>query len=835
MVTITVNGKEITVDDGTLILDASREAGFDIPTFCYQARLSGLGSCRMCLVEIEGQRKLQPSCVTPVMHGMKVQTYSEAVVNARQAVLEFLLSNHPLDCPVCDKGGECELQDLVYLHGPRNGRFAEVKNRFHDRDYILSPVIIKNSNRCVQCMRCVRICSEIVGANALGAIGRGVHQEETSFLKKGLDCDHCGNCIEVCPVGSFMRLPYRYKARPWDLDKVDTVCTYCGTGCRMSLEARDGAVVRAVSLAHNGINNETLCARGRFGFDFINSEERLESPLINDGRGFREVTWDEALALIRDRLAGVEGEKVGGIAASRLTNEELYLFQKLFRNVLNSNNIDSDSRWRDGSVERYVKAMDIPAGGVDLMGAMSSDTVLIVGSMISEENPVTDYIIRRLSSERMMNLIIVYPRRMKLDSSATMVLRTRPASEGMLFAGLAKAILKAKSGKLSGSLKNHIVRGLETLSGGKVSQLTGLSLDKIEELADNIVRGRVLTIMVGTDILRYGTEIENLTILKEMLEGLGKEVRLFPVVDTSNQRGAWDMGVSPSFLLDYEDAGGEGMGCGMMLEAARDGELEALYVIGEDVVSLFPDRTFAEEALARTGFLVVQDIFMTDTARMADVVLPGAGFGEKEGTFTNQEGRVQHVNRLIVPPGEARADWEIIASIGRALDRSFAYNSVDHIQTEIKRFSIRYSNIPFTFSEGEGLLTEGVEREVEVPSVKVDASRESGGDYPMQLMMGNHLFHSGTLSQQSDILSSLLNEGYVEISGEDAEALGVVGGDKVIVQRGDVGIRVKVRVVNGSLKGVAFIPENFTALKVNSLLSKEYGIPGIKITKDNEG
>ena len=213
MATLTINGKEITIEDGTLILDAARQIGYDIPTFCYFKRLSSIGSCRMCLVEIEGQKKLQPSCVTPVMQDMVVHTESPNVVSARAAMLEFLLSNHALDCPVCDKGGECELQDMVYRHGPREGRIAEGRNRFHEKDYVLSPVIVKNSNRCVQCMRCVRVCSEVVGVNALGAVGRGVDQEETSFVKGTLDCDHCGNCIEVCPVGCFMRLPYRYKAR----------------------------------------------------------------------------------------------------------------------------------------------------------------------------------------------------------------------------------------------------------------------------------------------------------------------------------------------------------------------------------------------------------------------------------------------------------------------------------------------------------------------------------------------------------------------------------------------------------------------------------------------
>ncbi len=830
VVTLTVNNKEITVADGTLILDAAREAGFDIPTFCYQARLLGLGSCRMCLVEIEGQRKLQPSCVTPVMHDMKVNTHSEVVTNTRQTVLEFLLSNHPLDCPVCDKGGECELQDLVLLHGPRKGRFAEEKHRFHDKDYILSPVIVKNSNRCVQCMRCVRVCRDTVGVNALGAIGRGVNQEETSFLKGGLDCDHCGNCIEVCPVGSFMRLPYRYKSRPWDLKKVETVCVYCGTGCRMSLEARDGKVMRSVSYGDTGINNDTLCARGRFGFDFINSRERLKSPLIKEGAGFREATWDEALALVRDKFSGVNGKKIGGIASSRLTNEDLFLFQKLFRSVFNSNNMDSDSRWPDGSAKRFVRAMGISGNGINLTDAIASDTMLILGSMISDENPVTDYIIRRLSSERVMNITIAYPRRMKLDSSANKVLRLQPASEGSLLAGMAKAIVEAKGDELSSVLNDDILSSLRALDEEDISRITGLSLDKIAEASEGLSNGRVITIMVGTDALRYDSGIENITVLKGVLEALGKEVKLFPVIDTSNQRGAWDMGVSSSFLPDYRPLDEEGLGCGGMLESARDGDLEALYIVGEDVVSMFPDRTLAEDALNKVDFLVVQDMFMTDTAKMADVILPGTSVAEKNGTFTNQEGRVQSINRLLVPPGEARDDWEIMASIGRMLNHTFAYRTISQIQGEIKQSSLRYDKVPFAVTKGLGPLTEGVELSGDT-FVTVATICEADKAYPFQLMRGNHLLHGGTLSSRSETLSSLLGEGYLEISEEDAVELGITTGDVASVQRGAFSLRAKVKVAKGTLKGVAFIPENFADLHVNGFLSKEKCIPGVIITK----
>ncbi|MFQ5901467.1 MAG: 2Fe-2S iron-sulfur cluster-binding protein, partial [Thermodesulfobacteriota bacterium] len=348
MFNITIDGKSLTVNDGTLILDAARSIGIEIPTFCYQAKLSRLASCRLCLVEIEGQRKLQPACATPVTDGMVINTSTPTVIASRRAMLEFILANHPLDCPICDQAGECELQDKVFAHGPREGRFAESKMVFHNRDYVLSPVIIKNSNRCVQCQRCVRVCREIVGAGVLGAIGRGASTEDTSFMREPLECDQCGNCIEVCPVGSLMRLPYRYKARPWDLVEIDTVCPYCSTGCHLTVGLREGKFLRVKSKRGKGVNEETLCVRGRFGLDFINSKKRLKRPLLRKHGVLVPVSWKEALSYIKTNLGNIletdGSETTGGIASARLTTEELYLFQKMMRTVFKTNNIDSTSR-----------------------------------------------------------------------------------------------------------------------------------------------------------------------------------------------------------------------------------------------------------------------------------------------------------------------------------------------------------------------------------------------------------------------------------------------------------------------------------------------------------
>jgi len=812
MATVKINGKEITVEDGTLILDAARQAGFEIPTFCYQARLSRLGSCRMCLVEIGGQKKLQPSCVTPVLHGMEVFTENQTVKSARSSMLEFLLANHPLDCPTCDKGGECELQDFVFKSGPRYSAFSEEKRRFHDKDEILSPIIVKNHNRCIHCERCVRICDEVVGASALGGIGRGAKTQETSFWNTRLDCDHCGNCIEVCPVGSFMSLPYRYKSRPWDLKETDTVCPYCATGCQFTIGARDGEVLRVRSKIETGINKETLCARGRFGYHFIQSEKRLKSPMIKKNGVLAACSWEEALSQVKLKFANAG--KSAGIASARFTNEELYLFQKLMRNTFKTNNIDSGSRWMDkAATVAMIDVCGIADEGVSISDAMKADLIFIIGSSVSDENPITDYLIRTAALDKRKTLILAYPRRIKLDSSASISFKYRPGSEHILVSAITVAI----EGKAVKAGFSDVPEADITMAAAKISTASNIS------------------VFAGTDFLRSVNgkdallEIENMT---KAIKSSGKNIRVMPLLDRCNQRGAWDMGVHPVFLPGYKTAAGAGMDCGEMLDASSKGEMDAVYILGEDVVSMYPDAGFARGALSRAGFIVVQDIFLTETAKMADVVLPGASYAEKDGTFTNQEGRVQRIRKAVQPVNGVRGDLDILCSIG-----GFGYKCAGDVFDEIKREAPAYKDITFDGLDGKGAMVKGQTPDArrQTPDTRHQTPdtryQTKDNEYPFQLITGNHLLHSGKLSQKALILKQLLPEPFVEISGEDAMSLGVNDGDMVTVKGRHNTTRLKVRVKHGSVKGAAFIAENFEDIPVNLFFKKGEGIPRVKIIK----
>ena len=843
MAAVSINGVDIIVEDGTLILDAAREAGFYIPTFCYQADLIGIGSCRMCIVEIEGQQKLHPSCITPVMDNMNILTETELVNQARADMLEFLLANHGLDCPVCDKGGECELQDMVYTYGPHKGRYAEKKYRWHEKDYILSPVIIKNSNRCVQCMKCVRVCNEIVGQNVLAGINRGERQEETTFFKGLLDCDQDGNCIEVCPVGCFMRLPFRYKTRPWDLNSADTVCPYCGTGCRMVIEERDGTVIRSRAQLGVGINSETLCARGRFGYDFIHHSERITTPLLRKNGNLQPASWDEALEVIKKNLKTSDPLKSGGVASARLTNEELYLFQKLFRTILKNPNIDSGTRWDPEAAKAFIFATRMTQGGVSIFDCMEADHVLILGTRLSDENPVTDYMVRRLARENSTRITIASSMAMKLDRSADLTIRHLPGTEKELLFAVTALIGMKNRDRLCDHPASASIRNVNIES---LLDVSGVDRKDLDHLVQLLSESASVGILAGMEFLRFPQGTASLEALADIQDALGKKVLIVPILDRCNQRGAWEMGVHPGFLPGYCEAKQTGLGYREILETAKNGNLESLYLIGEDPVATHPDKTWVRKALSNIKFLLVQDIFYTATAKLADCVLPGACFAEKEGTFTNQEGRVQSITRLMKPPDRAKSDLVIIGEIGRRFESQFTPKTrrFSPVFEKIRKRVGIYSGVSLDFvnqrNENNDLDTRAAlisDSGVRGKANSYIQSRIPPRDYAdadtmaFLLITGNHLFYSGRLSNKSAILNSLLKEPVVEIGEKDAERLGISSGEKVKVAGSCYQVALTLKITPGTKEGVAFIAENFLNISVNRFFKEGGFTAKVSITK----
>ncbi|WP_331376534.1 NADH-quinone oxidoreductase subunit NuoG [Sinorhizobium chiapasense] len=831
MVSITIDGQTLQVEAGSTVLQAAERLGIDIPTFCYWKRLPALASCRMCLVEIEGLRRLQPSCATVVTDGMVVRTNTPLIEETRSSMLDMLLANHPLDCPICDKGGECELQDMVMAYGPRRSEFRDPKRVFHSKDIRLSPVIIMNVNRCIQCQRCVRMCEEVVGAVALGTVEKGMDTAVTGFEGSLASCDQCGNCVEVCPVGALMSFPYRYKARPWDLNETDTICPHCGTGCQLTVGARKGEFMRVRSDWEHGVNRETLCVRGRFGLDFIESRDRIKRPMIRRDGALTPVSWAEAGDYLSRRLSAVEGKAAGGLASARLPNEVLYQFQKLIRTVFRTNNIDCSSRW-----STPLDALGPLIAGfytrAPLQEVIGNDCVLVIGGNVTEENPVTEYLLRDAARRRQTHLLMLSARPSRLEADARAVVRVRPGGEAASLAAMVAALMAADA--LPGDVPADI---------GEESAAT--KREEPDRLASALKESRSVTVLVSIELLRSPearATLQQLNNLLQVLHLLGKGPAMQFLFDRANQMGAWDMGVLPAALPGHSAVAGDaarttlerawgagipsepGAGLDAMLDLCVDGRMGVLYIAGTDPLIAYPDRDFVTHALGGADLLIVQDTFLTETAGLAEVVLPAAGFGEEAGTFTNNEGRVQSVRKFREPAFEARGNLAIFDFVAALRKEPLLPSTPAEIFHEIARLVPAYQGLTQDGFGADGAFTKAAALPAAVRFFPAPPAPKSTDR--LVLVTGNCLFHNGYLSERSEILNSVADDPYVEMSAEDAAALGLSDQDQVVVRSAQGVLTAKLKVNRRFPSGLVFVPENYRALRLNSLMRRgEYPCP----------
>ena len=779
MVTFTLDGQEMQVEPGTTILQAARSAEIEIPTFCYQERLSISASCRMCLVEIEGRGKLEPSCATAVAEGMVVHSHSEKVVETREDMLEILLANHPLDCPVCDKGGECELQDTVFEYGRGSSRLRDPKRVFRDRDIELNQVIVLNANRCIQCQRCVRICEEIVGDVALGTGERGLDSEITGTGNSLKDCSHCGNCIEVCPVGALMSIPYRYKARPWDLQRTETICGMCGTGCSLTVETRDGAFKRVKSRFDTGINGELLCAKGRFGFDAIDGGARIGEPMIRKDGTLVPASWQQAVEFIAAKAREIQtrGGAIQGQISPRQTNETAFMFQRLMRQVFNSGSITSSGRFCGLQAEGASGILAEVAGNLaarrPLETVLQAECIFLLGSNAAEENPVSSYLIRAAMKDSGKHLLTASSRPGSLDGLAAATLRLRPGSEAHLL-----ALLTGVS--------------LET-AGDPMVEFAAAAAPILAEAGS-------IALLVGTEFLRSSSAAAVLQWISHAVayfRAAGKTVQLQFLFDRPNQLGLWDMGCLPGFLPGWrrsEEA------------AAPVSDRPGLfYAMGADPASE-AGRTFMPGA----GCLVVHGSHMTRTAEAADVLLPAPSFGEDSGTFTSNEGRVQHVQAVRPALSGAPSQLEVFRLIAKAMGDDLQPSDADQvlaaISTEVPGFGM--------FEQEDTAVASGPALQ---PAVLPPPGSERLTSPQRLLITGDGLFQSGQMSARSKCLSALSGGPYVEMNpGADPAAQ---DGVPVRITRNGSSLSAPLKVNKAFDETFVFVPECFLAQQGAGLLS----------------
>ena len=729
LVNLTIDDQPVTATAGSLVIETVKKLGGEIPSFCYYPGLSLQAACRMCVVEIEKMPKLQTACTTVVSEGMIVRTETEKVAQARKSALEFLLTNHPLDCPVCDKGGECELQDMVFRYGASESRFAEEKNHVEEKQF--SPLVFFDAPRCILCYRCIRVCDEAMDVNALGIAFRGAHSEIIPNQDEKLECEECGMCIDICPVGALTSGPYRYKTRPWEMKYTGTICNHCGDGCKTTLSVRNNEIIRANNRDTSGVNNDFLCIKGRFGWDFVNEERRLTQPLVRQEGQLAASSWDAALGRVAEQLNQIVARHgsnaVGVIGSNHTTNEENYTLQRFARTLLGTNNIDHHRSADFSGLVAALTRAQATARYATFDDFTQASSVLLIGSNPTNEHPLVAYRIREAVRLRQARLYLINSEEIRLRRQAAIDLKIQPGQEANLVRALA-------NGETSGG---------KFIEGGK---------DELNRFREKLAAETDTIIVFGDEI--KGEAIEPLVRWGLSMPG---RTRFLALADAANSRGAADMALLPDILPGYQplnDAAArgkfeklwgaqlpaqEGLNLRTMAEAIANGNLKALLVFGAN-----PVRSLGLDPAALSGLelLVVADLFRTETAEAAHVVLPAASFAEKEGTVTNTSGEVQRLREALRKPG-VKTDLEILTGLARLMGQRWEINTPADVLQEIVEhvpgYSISLSNLLL----GNALPT-----------------RPSGTPPPLarpDLVFSSHdtLFTSGTLGRYSWALNAV--------------------------------------------------------------------------------
>ena len=668
-VTITVDGKEMEARKGEMVIAAAERGGVYIPRFCWHPRMRAVGMCRMCLVEVKGPRgfALSPACYVPVADGQEVVTTSPKVKKAQDGVLEFLLINHPLDCPVCDRGGECPLQDQTFAFGPGESRFIEEK-RHWEKPIPISPLVLLDRERCIQCSRCTRFADEVAGDAMIDFVGRSDLTEVNIFPGEPFTSNFSGNIVQICPVGALLAEPYRFRARPWDLDVVESTCTACAVGCRMAVQSSADRLIRNLGIDSDPVNHGWLCDKGRFGYEANNSESRLLEPLARSGEALAATTWPAALEAAADGLRRVVEstgpQAVAVLGGSRLANEDAYAWARLAKGVLSTDNVDC--QMGDGLPAEVV--LGLPRATID--EACAARTVLLLAPDLKEELPILYLRLREAVVDKGVNLVEIVPSATGLTEHATLTLVHRPGEAAAVARALAREQIPADG-----------AGGVAAADLGRAAELLG---------QDGVV------IVLGRPSLAEpaNATVDAAGVLARALPG----ARFLSALRRGNVHGALDMGLAPGILpgrvsLDEGRArfasqwglvpDRRGLDTEGILRAAADGRIEALVLLGADPAADFPDRDLARRALAKVPFTVAIDSFLTESSRGADVVFPAAAWAERAGTTTNIEGRVTRLGQKVTPPGTARPDWMVAIELSRRLGADMGLESVDAIAAEI--------------------------------------------------------------------------------------------------------------------------------------------------------
>jgi len=859
-ITLTINGQEVEARKGMTVLEAAEAAGIYIPTLCSDPDLEPYGACRLCVVEIEKMRGLPTACTTIATEGMVVHTETPAVNQVRCTAAELLIADHPSDCLTCPKNQQCDLQKVAAYLGITRQPFGkttrllpiDTSNPFFDRDL----------NYCVLCGKCVRVCDEILGVGAVALTFRGYSSKVATFGDGPLiesNCVSCGECVVHCPVGALVP-----KGAIQPTREVQTTCPYCGVGCQLYLGIRNNQIVGVRGKREGTVNRGSLCVKGRFGIpEFVHHPDRLTTPLVRRNGTLEEATWDEALDLVASKLGSYK-DQVAVISSAKCTNEENYVIQKFARAVLSTNNVDHCARLCHApTVVGLVQSFGSGAMTNSINEIRDAACILAIGTNTTSAHPVIGLEIMKAVNKG-TKLIVANPREIDLRRSAHIFLQQRPGTDVALLMGMMKVIVD--EGLLDQSFIEErcenfdaFKESLASFDLDSVEQITGVAKDKIVEAARVYATNPPATILYAMGITQHSHGTDNViaTANLAMLTGnMGKpSTGVNPLRGQNNVQGACDLGALPNVYPGYqavanpdiqkkfEDGWGyplsptPGLTLTEMFEAAYEKKVKAIYIMGENPMLSDPNANHIRESLERLEFLVVQDVFLTETARLADVVLPAATFAESDGTFTNTERRVQRVRKAVAAPGDSRPDWWITCQIAQRMgSKGFNFSHPSEIMDEIASLTPSYGGISFKRLEEGGLqwpcpteehpgtpilhskqFTRGKGKFIPLeykPSMEL-----ADDEYPLILTTERSLyhFHTGTMTRKVNGLNILRGGELVQINPRDASALGIADGDEVKVTSRRGQVVAKAKVTDVSPVGVIAMSFHFAESPTNQL------------------
>ncbi|HEY5154528.1 MAG TPA: NADH-quinone oxidoreductase subunit NuoG [Acidimicrobiales bacterium] len=856
-VPVTINGVEVLARAGELVIEAAERTGTYIPRFCYHPRMEPVGMCRMCIVEIDTGRgpALQPSCMIECTPGMAVDTQSEVTTKAQDGVLEFLLINHPLDCPVCDKGGECPLQDQTMAYGPGESRFVEEK-RHKEKPIPISDLVLLDRERCILCDRCTRFAKDVAGDPLIHFVNRGNDTEINTFPGEPFSSYFSGNTVQICPVGALTATSYRFRARPWDLDHVESTCQGCSVGCRIAVESSRNEVLRYQGVDVDPVNWGWLCDKGRFGFEAVMSEERLTQPLVRQGGALVPASWSDALGRAADAVRSAAPASVAVLGGARLTNESAYAWAKLAKGVIGTDHVDA--QLGDGLPAEVV--LGLPRATIDEV-CRPGGTVVLLGPDVKEELPVLFLRLRHAAVSDGVRVVEISPEATGFSRYATASLHPRPGEAG----AAVRALLDG------------------TPPGTDAGGVDGAAL----AIAAELVGAGPVTVVVGRQSLAESPDA--VVDAAGALLARKPDTRFLSALRRGNVHGALDMGLAPGVLPGRVSlAGGRhqlagrwpnlpmatGHDAGAALAAAAAGQIEVLILLGADPLGDFPDRDLAARAVAGARTVIALDQFTTPSVGAADVVFPVAGFAEVEGTSTNLEGRVSRLNQKVTAPGTARPDWIVASELARRLGVDLGLESVEAISAEIAELAPAYAGltsarlaggdardgvvVPLPAPEPD-VLAESDPEPVSEPGTEESAAPEGSPEaeptvaptpprpafitftpgaifeppaldsYSLRLVVTRKLYDQGTLVQQASSLAGLAPGTILRVNPYDFDRLGVADGDHVRVHSPRAEVTAEIRSDDGLPRGSASLRFNQPGVDAAALIDSSARVNDVRV------